>query len=480
VNGKGWTLNRKASCISYGSTLFGYVFSTVYHSSRVRRDAGDAALTSKTWTVTTQARTGNRTPPEVLVLDAHHRQALAAMRSLTRSGIDVGGVACRAEAVWAPALQSRCCRLRAIVPDFEDDPDGYLDAVIDLLDAYPARLILPSHDGSIQALRSRRADLEKRTFLPLASEAALDIAVDKARTLALAVQLGIRVPRSVLLTTDGDVRAAINELGYPAVVKPIRSWGQTKGRGSRLGAFSAMNLDEAKRLVGRFSAAGFQIVMQQWLPGRRDAVTIFCTSGKIWARFAQTSYREFPPLGGNSVLFESIPLLADLTGPADALIRAADIDGCSMVEFRRDRSGHPVLMEVNARLPGSVALAISAGVDFPKLLHSWALGMPLWEVPEYRVGRRHRWLSGDVWYLKTLLEQQGHPDTPSFGTALATFFGDFVRRPSALDGVDASDMAPSLAALQHGLIEPILRKLSRSAAGLVSRPSKRANASKQG
>ena len=435
---------------------------------RARHYAGNARPMNKTWPLTIRTRSGARTPPEVLVLDAHHRQSLAAMRSLTRSGIDVGAVACRSEADRAPALRSRWCRLGAIVPDFENDADGYVDALLDLLAAYPARVILPSHDGSIHALRSRREELERRTFVPLASEAALDIAVDKARTLALAVELGIAVPRSVFVSTDGDVRAAVKELGCPAVVKPIRSWGRSQGFGTRLGAFSVLNLDEARQLVRRFSAAGLQTVMQQWLPGRRDAVSMFCASGKIWARFAQTSYREFPPLGGNSVLCEGIPLLRDLTEPADALIRAANLDGCSMVEFRRDPSGRPVLMEVNARMPGSVALAISAGVDFPKLIHAWALGRPLWEINDYRVGGRQRWLSGEFWYLKTVLEDRGHLDTPPFKAALATFLVDFMRHPSRLAGFDATDLVPTLVELRHGLIEPVLGRLGRSIRGIFN------------
>jgi predicted ATP-grasp superfamily ATP-dependent carboligase len=251
-----------------------------------------------------------------------------------------------------------------------------------------------------------------------------------------------------------------------------------KGVGTRLGAFSVMTLDEAMRLVARFSAAGLQSVIQQWLPGRRDAVTVFRARGKTWARFAQTSHREFPPLGGNSVLCESIPLLPDLIAPTDALIGAADIDGCSMVEFRRDRDGRPVLMEVNARMPGSVALAISAGIDFPRLVHSWAVGKPLWEMPEYRIGRRQRWLSGDVWHLKTVLAEPGHLDTPSFGSALATFVGDFVRYPSALDGLDARDMAPAFVELRHGLVEPVLGKLRRSALQFLGRTPEKANGSK--
>src|SRR5262245_2670870 len=95
-----------------------------------------------------RSRYGQGTPPEVVVLDAQYRQSLAAVRSLGRSGISVGAVACRSDADWAPALRSRLCGFEAVVPDFKDDADGYATAIADLLDQYPVRMVLPSHDGS--------------------------------------------------------------------------------------------------------------------------------------------------------------------------------------------------------------------------------------------------------------------------------------------------------------------------------------------
>ncbi len=417
-------------------------------------------MTTKTWSV--QSRDDSqRLEIDVLALDAEYRQTLAALRSLARSGVRVGVGACASEAGAAPALRSRWRQMSATLPGFDADPDGFVDAVLEVLDEYPARMILPCHDGSIHALRRRRREVERRTFFPFASEAALDIAVSKTRTLALATALGIAIPKGVVVTDESDVRAAVREFGYPVVVKPASSW----GRGKRLVAQAPVNLDEALREVEKIHAAGLQALVQQWLPGRRDAVSFFCTSGRIWARFAQTSHREFPPLGGVSVLSESISPLRDIVEPAEALVRAADLDGCSMVEFRRDREGHPVLMEVNSRLPGSVALAISAGVDFPQLLYTWASGKPLREIPSYRVGLRQRSLSGDISHLKYVFEGPKRTDTPSKGRAVATFLYDFIRRPSAIDGVDRSDLLPSLVELRHGILEPILGKTLRVALG---------------
>src|SRR5262249_19365305 len=159
------------------------------------------------------------------------------------------------------------CSVGAVVPDFAEDPDLYVEALLTLIDECSPRMILPSHDGSIAAVRARRSELERRTFVPLASEAALAIAVSKARTLAVARELGIAVPRGVLVDGVADVRAALNEVGRPAVIKPVSSWSQRRSFGCTL----AVTVDEAKRSVEAVSAAGLQSLVQQWLPGRRDA-----------------------------------------------------------------------------------------------------------------------------------------------------------------------------------------------------------------
>ena len=49
-----------------------------------------------------------------------------------------------------------------------------------------------------------------------------------------------------------------------------------------------------------------------------------------------------------------------------------------MVEFRRDREGRPVLMEVNARMPGSMALAISAGCQLSRIAVLVGSGQTAW------------------------------------------------------------------------------------------------------
>lgn len=404
-------------------------------------------------------------PLDVLVLDAQNRQSLACMRTFAHTSMRVGAVACASEAAGAPAFRSRWCRLRAVVPDFAQDANAYVEGLLALLRQHPTRMLLPAHDGSIEAIRPRRAEIERLTALPLASEAALDIAVSKARTLALAEKLGIATPRSVLVTDLADVPAALCEVGVPAVVKPVQSWVERDGVGTRITSEAVLTEKEARRSLSYMLSVGGHAVIQQWLPGRREAVTLFYARERMWARFAQASHREFPALGGVSVLCEGIPLLPDITEAADHLVRTIQLEGCSMVEFRRDAEGRPVLMEINPRIGGSVGLAIASGVNFPRMVYAWATGEPLHEVPTYEVGRRLRWLGGDVWNLKCVFDSQGRPDIPPRGRALATFLSDFILRPSALDFVELGDMLPAVIEMRETVFRHAVGRMRKLAPG---------------
>lgn len=386
---------------------------------------------------------------DTLVLDSEGRQALAAIRSYGQKGLAVGAVACASRQRVALGHRSRWARVRPVVLDFSVDPDGYIDAVLAVIERHGASMVLPCHDGSIEALRPRRHEIERRAALALASEAALDLAIDKRRTMALAKQLGVAVPTYIEIGSESDLRAGLKEIGYPAVMKPIWSWVQHNGEGTRLSCEPVTDLDDALRALEVFQAAGGRALLQPWLPGRRDAVTLMFSHGEVRARFAQTSYRELPLLGGASVLCESIAPLPDIVEPAERLVRAMNLEGCSMVEFRRDRHGRPVLMEVNPRMGGSVSLAIAAGVDFPALVRSWAMGLTVPEVWTYRVGVRRRWLAGDIETLKGALKGGKGHDVPTRSKCLGIFFGDFVRRPAALDVFDASDPAPASVELRE-------------------------------
>ena len=62
----------------------------------------------------------------------------------------------------------------------------------------------------------------------LANEAALELAVNKEKTLAAAGELGLYVPRSVILHGVDELPVALDEVGLPAVRQADASRGLSR------------------------------------------------------------------------------------------------------------------------------------------------------------------------------------------------------------------------------------------------------------
>jgi predicted ATP-grasp superfamily ATP-dependent carboligase len=388
-----------------------------------------------------------------VLLDAVARQALVTARSLGRSGRRVAIAESRAEIPGLfrpPAFASRWCVGSRVLPSFRRDPEAYGTALIDFVKASGAPVVVPATDGSVAAVRAVRDELSEFATVALASETALGIANDKDRTLALASSLGITVPRSALAETWHEVQDGLREVGLPAVIKPCRSWVQQNGIGWRVASHAVVDEREAAACYAELEAAGCPAIVQEWVPGAREAVSLLYADGRAWAEFAQVAHRMTPVLGGVSAVRESIAVPDDLGPAARRLVEAIDLEGYSEIEFRRDGGGRPLLMEINARLSGSVEVAVRAGVDFPRLLWSWAAGEPIDPTIGYRTGLRMRYFGGDLQWLIENMRRQGRPDSTPRIRALAMFMAEFFRR-DGYDYVDRHDLKPAVVAAASGM-----------------------------
>jgi predicted ATP-grasp superfamily ATP-dependent carboligase len=404
-----------------------------------------------------RAQTAGRAPSaprarpalDALVLDAQMRQALVAVRSLGRAGLRPGAVASSSR---TPALRSRWCAAGLARDAFPVDGGASAGAILELLDERPARVLMPLHDGTIEAVRARRAEIEARCAIALAPEAGLAIAVDKTRTLDLAGRLGVAVPHGVAVGDPGGARSAVAHVGLPAVVKPVRSWLAHEGAAARHVARAVASAEQATAAVASITDAGGEALVQEWLPGRREAVSLLVADGAVRVRFAQVAHTMAPSIGGSSVLRTSIPPPPDACRDAERLVREMGLEGYSEVEFRRDRAGRPVLMEVNPRLSASVEVAVRAGVDFPLLVYRWSLGQPLRAPAGYLAGVRMRWLGGEISRLAEAMRRPRGPDVVPLGRGLVAFAADSLR-PSGYDYLARDDPAPALQAAASKLAE---------------------------
>jgi predicted ATP-grasp superfamily ATP-dependent carboligase len=382
---------------------------------------------------------------DALILDAKLRQSLVSVRSFGRRGLRVAALEVENLAQAVPTFSSRWCRQTFVAPSYEDDPERFVEYLERLLDETKPRVLITSSDGTLAVIRRYRERLRRRVSIALAKEEALALAINKEQTLTIARAAAIDVPHGVHVESAREVPAALREVGLPVVVKPVESWVSGDDRSARLFCQLATTEQEALRAVEELTLLGGTVLIQQFLSGEREAVSLFYAAGEVHARFAQWAKRMQPPLGGTSVYRQSIAVPRDIGEQAERLVRAIDLEGYCEVEFRRDAAGKPYLMEVNPRLSASIEVAVRAGVDFPHLMYQWANGERIDRIKAYRVGGWMRYLQGDFVTTIQCVTQRGRPGVAPIGKALREFAAAFFV-PTGYDYFAWSDLRPSFTA----------------------------------
>lgn len=386
---------------------------------------------------------------DVLILDASYKQSLATARKLGRAGVRVAlGESedkCGGAPGWLPAFRSRYSMCNLTLPSYVSAPDAFASGVVDFVREHRIRVVIPTGDPSIAALAPRRAELARLgCTLAVAPDHALNIANDKTRTLELADRLGIAYPRSIKIDGPEDLPTAVSEFGFPFVLKPTISW--TGKSAQRVVPAEVINKEEALATTLRFLEAGAGVIAQEWACGRREGVSLFIVGGQVLASCGHVAYRTEPALGGVSIIRESIAVSDEILDASVSLAKEIGIEGPCEVEFRRDAGGRPLLMEINARLAGTLENALRSGVNFPLMTWQWASGRPVQRADQCRTGVRTRWLQGDIRWLCANKKRIGRPDSVPLLRSIWLFISEFVRT-RYYDHWDWRDPMPAVAEL---------------------------------
>lgn len=382
----------------------------------------------------------------VLVLDGCQRSALAVVRSLGGHGLRM-----HAGDVGRDSLAGRS---RHAAGHIELPPperaDEYAEAVIEACRRHAVEWVFPVTDASMTLLVCRPANPAGPRIASPPAEAYESMS-DKSRLIELAGRLGVRVPRTRVARNTGELTAAAGEFGYPLVLKPARSKLRV---GDRLVATSVAVIANAAALEASAALRWLEfmpLLVQEYIPGHGAGLfALYGHHGPV-AWFAHRRLREKPPAGGISVLSESVAVDPLLREYAERLLSAVCWFGPAMIEFRIEAEGRPWLMEVNGRFWGSLQLAIDCGVDFPWLWYRLCRGEEVRGPEQYQLGRRLRWLMGDLDHL--LLQLRGKGTASSFGERLAAVgrFMNFFDARTHFEVLRRDDPAPFRHELRHWL-----------------------------
>lgn len=405
--------------------------------------------------------------PVILVTDADRNSAVTIIRSLGRRGWRVVAADSHPRSL---GFRSRYASDRVVYPDPVSNPDAWVDFLYHTVTEKAIRLVLPVTDEVIQPLSHARERFEGVCRLAIPSREALEAVTDKSRTLELARELGVPVPRTREAQTPGEAREAAAELGWPLVLKPAASRLYRPGAGpmeSTLESFSVSYADSIDALLEalRPLSGRCRVLLQEYSPGVGEGVELLAHEGRVLAAFQHRRLAEVPLTGGRSAWRESVALDPELFAHASKLVEALRWTGLIMVEFKV--GDLPRLMEVNGRVWNSLPLAVHSGMDFPARLVDLTLGEApgnaSGSLPDYRTGVRSFHLEFTLsWLIRLFLDRKRDSflPLPKRSRALAALVGLLSPR-QRLDLTAWDDPRP-MAAEWLRLIRRLPRKLKAS------------------
>ncbi len=342
----------------------------------------------------------------VLILDGHSSAALAFARSAGKAGhwVAVGANA----GTFAAAQLSRYCKLSFSYPISTEDTRSFVETVLDFVNRNAVDLVVPVTDWTLLPLSEYRERFKHICKVALPSASSIEQVSDKYQTLQIAKSVGIRIPQTWLIESPGDLES-LRGIKFPLVVKDRFSLRWREGRSVFGGVSYAYSREELESQASQRLTAAGDVLVQEFIAGVGIGFSCFIASEEIRVPFQWKRVREVDPRGSASSCRESSSLDERIKNDSCQLIRRIGFKGIAMVEYKKIvAQPEPVLMEINGRPWGSIALPIASGVDYPRYLIDWYLrGALPPKNKTYRIGITCRRMVGELTHLSNV--RRGKP-----------------------------------------------------------------------
>lgn len=222
---------------------------------------------------------------------------------------------------------------------------------------------------------------------------------DKYR--ALATRLGIPTPRALVVRNAAEFEAAIAQLTFPIIVKPVDLTG---GKGIH----RAANVDEARAAYKDATSRTRQdhIVVEEFVVGTNHGFSAMLVKGKVAFAFAdneQYFVNKYLVSGANTPSTTAVTGLAKLREYSERIARELKlVDGILHIQYIEQADGTPVIIEICRRPPGDLYIKFvkyATGIDYPKFIVQAETGEDISgiaDVPTQGFWLRHCIMAGPV------------------------------------------------------------------------------------
>lgn len=230
-------------------------------------------------------------------------------------------------------------------------------------DEDPIDVLIPALDTEIATfarLASRLEGMGIRTLLP--SEEVIK-ARQKANLFHLGQQVGLDVPRTVVLNSDKQLKPELRGMAYPVVVK-----------GCMVDAIICHDEEEAEAAYRRMLREwGYPVLLQERVAGEEFDVAMVCDADhEIVGMVPMKKFGISDQGKAFSGVTIEYPELAEWARMAAKKLRWVGPAELEVMRLFQDNSF--AIMEINARFPAWIYLSAAAGCNLPAAAVRLALG----------------------------------------------------------------------------------------------------------
>jgi carbamoyl-phosphate synthase large subunit len=266
-------------------------------------------------------------------------------------------------AIHAADMDANAAGLYLVPPDRRHrllagaDP-RFVPHLLDLCRRHRIDVLVPTVDAELLGVaQAEDAFAAAGVTLLVASARTLEICLDKLtllRTCGDAVPVGRYAPLDAAFSARG--------WDFPVIVKP------RSGSGSR-----GIEIVRSEAALDAFPRDGARLV-QEFLPGEEYSVDVIADRA---SRIAAAVPRARLKVDSGIAVTARTLHDAELEEFARRVATRIGLRYTANIQFKRNALGTPVLLEVNARFPGTMPLTVESGVNMPLLSLREALGEPL-------------------------------------------------------------------------------------------------------
>jgi len=301
---------------------------------------------------------------DVLITDGDQRVALEIVRSLGMSGLRVLVSELEKNNTKPLSFASKYCS------GFEQVSSYHSDEFIELCDL--CKVIIPvSTNTIIQCMDKAVKKYPDRFLLP--SMRLFREINDKFLLAEKAENIGLRYPKSLLLSNRDDYKTAAKTIGFPLVLKLCNDEGLFLSPVHRYRiVHSNLELDSAWKDLNIYNK---DLLMQEHISGTGFGFSaVYDKAHECSVSFQHKRLREYPITGGPSTYCQSVKL-DKIEETGRKLLDEIEWVGPAMVEFKYDVDKDLlVLIEINPRYWGSLPLARTSGLNIPSVHFNLLIG----------------------------------------------------------------------------------------------------------